>query len=301
MTQDTYSPNPAPHPPRKRLSAFDGLQIATPILVSLSGALMSYLTLGLNHQVELANQQIEANQQQLESIKSEFGRAQTFSQEISRAINELSGKEPVKAKIALISLYNLAQEEQHKSILVHVAIASERKALQETIYDLLASESPEKMDQYLNRYPALLAAKTKLLNQTNKKIEEQSAQDGTANESGVDRPPEGVEARLLSQLTAKDTKGWIFIGRINRTTRLFESDVLTTRSLPQAGSKVKLSQRANIRQTKPKQNYRVETLPALEGALEPGSIVQLGQLARVYSSNGHIGIWAYVDIRKKVG
>lgn len=91
------------------------LQIAVAIMVPFFGIINTW--------------QSQYLQTQLQQVKQEAERKQQFAGSIQSQLNNLTGNDPTKAKVALASLYTLAREEGDKAILFTIAIVSQNEEL----------------------------------------------------------------------------------------------------------------------------------------------------------------------------
>ena len=108
-------------------SMINKLQIAVAIMVPFFGIVNTW--------------QSQYLQTQLQQVKQEADRKQQFARSIQSQLNNLTGSDPTKAKVALASLYTLAREEGDKAILFTIAIVSQNEELKKTIASLVADDS----------------------------------------------------------------------------------------------------------------------------------------------------------------
>ena len=103
------------------------LQIAVAIMVPFFGIVNTW--------------QSQYLQTQLQQVKQESERKQQFAGSIQSQLNNLTGNDPTKAKVALASLYTLAREEGDKGILFTIAIVSQNEELKSTVASLVSDDT----------------------------------------------------------------------------------------------------------------------------------------------------------------
>ena len=142
-------------------------------------------------------------QGQLEQMRQESARKQQFATGIQSQLENLTGPNPVKAKLALASLYALAKDDSDKTILFTVAISSGSQELREAMADLVLEDvtaSPEFKEKIRLKLGRMLTM----------------AVGGSGLHPAEARParPMGTEQRLLERLTRDQgvLSGWIDLG-----------------------------------------------------------------------------------------
>ncbi|MBW4583332.1 MAG: hypothetical protein KME42_27515 [Tildeniella nuda ZEHNDER 1965/U140] len=282
------------------------LQLLVTIGIAVGGFLVST-------KVDTTKLEIDKANQKLTEITTKFEKNKKFADEVNTAIDQLSGEKPVKAKMTLIRLYTFADTENptYKYVLVNLALASDKPELLETMTALLEGDNPQGIDESVfKKYPVLAAARAKLARKIEKEgaVTQQELNTGQPITSNSQNKPSSkaetlvkAEASLLSQLTSKDLKGWVFLGRANRKTKTLESDIISGSQLdPKINQEVTVTQSINIRLKRPPNNYTLNNLPKLIGTSRKGSKVKIIKVSRVYSESGNIGVWAEVEVIEKV-
>ncbi len=255
-------------------------------------------------EIEKTKTEIDKANQKLNEITTRFEKNKKFSDEISKTIDELSAGKSTKAKMTLVRLYTLAEDPKEKYVLVNLASASDRAELIETVASLLEGENPEGLkEDVFTKYPILAAAKAKVarkIDRTSPATEQELNSSQSLDSQNDIKPLLKAEANLLSQLTSENLTGWVFLGRENRETKKFESNVISPADQqPISNQPVTLMQSANIRQKRPPQYYTLDNLPRLVGALRRGSVIKVIDVSRVFSKAGHVGVWARIEVTRK--
>lgn len=109
------------------------LQIGVTIIVAIFGAYTSW-------QATIAARNSTEIQTRLREQAQENQRVQKFVELIQAQLDNLAGADITKAKIALVSLYNLAGDDQEKRILFTIPISSQNKELTQTISGLILDD-----------------------------------------------------------------------------------------------------------------------------------------------------------------
>ncbi|XHX77342.1 MAG: hypothetical protein RBJ76_23330 [Stenomitos frigidus ULC029] len=133
------------------------------LLVTIGIAVGGFL---VNTKAEINKSEIEKANQKLSGITAKFDKNKKFADEVTAAIDQLSEGKAAKAKMTLIRLYTLAdtEDQTYKYVLVHLASASDKPELLETITALLEGENPQGIEESVfKKYPVLEAARVKLL------------------------------------------------------------------------------------------------------------------------------------------
>lgn len=98
------------------------LGIFTATVVSISGTYQAWISQGIN--------------QSLDEVK----RTQAFSKQILDQMDNLTGENETKGKVALVGLYIVASNERDKLNIANIAIQSGKRSLQNTAAFLLKQE-----------------------------------------------------------------------------------------------------------------------------------------------------------------
>lgn len=255
----------------KRKQVFlQNMQIVTAILVSIFGVVTSGISL------------------KVDQLQKDYTRSKEFTEIIKTSLPDLSGNNPIKAKMSLINLYILAKEEKDKYILVNLAVVSGDRGLMETISDLIADEDPKFID-IKNQY--IQAAKNKL----SEKLE-QKALDKTRQQEGQTDTNSGVlEAKILGKLTPEKISGWIFLG-IKTDSNQLDKATITNEKIPSKDSTQEIANNVNLREVQPKPKDR---LGKIIGVVGDGSKVKIEQIQEYINEYGQTTIWAKIQLLDK--
>ncbi|MFO0015138.1 MAG: hypothetical protein ACK52U_01095 [Synechococcaceae cyanobacterium] len=180
-------------------------------------------------------------QTQLQQVKQEADRKQQFAGSIQSQLNNLTGNDPTRAKVALASLYTLAREEGDKAILFTIAIVSQNEELKQTVASLVADDSS--LSQ---------AFKDKLISKLGRIVD--SSKRGNAVPGSKGQPDLSTEKRLLEQLTQdkKNLSGWIYLGKtVSQNSQLGQDKTISSTAVPAKGQQVTLTTSVNLRDSAP--------------------------------------------------
>jgi len=251
------------------------LQIFTVVLVSVSGAYNAYQS----SRAAASAQQIS---QQLQEIDQETKRVQEFSKRIQDQLPNLTDTNRAKAKIALASLYSLAQQESDKSILFTVAIVSDEKALRETISDLILGDASAS-----TRFKQGIAAKLqKRLTAQSREAATQGSQEQTDKTNQSE-----TEVKLLQQLTAERStiSGWIYLGKVSTgKTNLANDKTIKATTLPRFGTTIETNTPINLRDVDGRRGNII-------GVIARNSKLTVKELKRNPIDSDFEGVWAKVN------
>lgn len=207
------------------------LQILTAVLVSVFGAFTSW-------QAHKAATSAQDTSNRLQAIRQEIERKQEFAKRIQEQLPNLTDTTPAKAKIALASLYSLAEEESDKSILFTVAIVSDNPALRETISDLILGDA-KASDGFKKDITAKLQ----------KRLTAQSREAATQDQ--VDKTNRNeTEVKLLQQLTSERSTiaGWVYLGKVPvGRNNLANDKTIKAANLPAIGTSIEADTSINLR------------------------------------------------------
>lgn len=257
------------------------LQIAVAVMVPLFGAISAW-------QASQAAATLQALQTELQQVRQETERKQKFSERIQSQLENLTGGNPAKAKIALASLYTLAREEDDKSILFTIAIVSDNPAMKNTIADLVLEDTTASNDLKI-KIKAKLGNILTAASETDRpsKLEEAKSKDVA------------IEQRLLESLTKQQEtfSGWIYLGKVKKGTSLLEDKSIVTSSIPEGGGSqvVKTTTSLNLRKNSP----TTRGLGAVIGVVARGLVVQVEEVTKSEIDASYSAIWARVTVPKE--
>lgn len=225
-------------------------------------------------------------QAQLQQVKQESERKQQFADSIQAQLENLTGKDTTKAKVALASLYTLAKDERDKTILFTIAIVSESKALRNTIADLVLEDTA-----------ASPKYKEQLRLKLGKVVSEASQDSGSAGLQEAAEEAKISEAkRLLEQLSNEEEvlTGWIYLGKAKKGSNLLLEDRTADISrIPGGGSDINLTTSVNLRESAP----GARSLGRISGIVPKGSKVTVDETKRKQIDKVSDAVWARVTVR----
>lgn len=248
------------------------LQIFVAIMVSFFGIVNTW--------------QAQYFQVQLQQVKEEIERKQKFATSIQAQLDNLTGQNSTKAKVALASLYTLAKEESDKSILFTIAIVSGNDAMRNTITDLVledAAATPKFKDQIRLKLGRVLTAA--------------SQENRPDSIEPVPSKDIRIEKRLLEHLTQDqpDLTGWIYLGKTSRGgNSLAEDKTIQSSVVPIVGSYVTLATSVNLRESAP--SGRV--LGRINGIISRGTVVSVDKINKRQINDGiNDAVWARIRVQ----
>jgi hypothetical protein len=252
------------------------LQIAIAIMVPLFGALSAY-------QANQASSTLQALQTELQQVRQETERKQKFAERIQSQLENLTGGNPAKAKIALASLYTLAKEEDDKSILFTIAIASDNAAMKNTISDLVQEDTT-----------ASSGLKKKIKAKLSNILTAASETDHPSKQEGGTTKDVKIEQKLLESLTKQQEtfSGWIYLGKVKKGSSLLEDKSVQASSIPESGGRqtVKTATSINLRSNPP----TARGLGSINGVLAGGLVVRVDDVKPSDIDATYTAIWAKV-------
>lgn len=257
--------------PSAKQSLATNLQILVAIMVPFFGVVNTW--------------QAQYLQTQLQQVKQESERKQQFAGSIQAQLENLTGQNPTKAKVALASLYTLAKEESDKSILFTIAIVSGNDAMRSTIADLVledANASPKFKDQIRLKLGKILTA---------------ASQDSRSySTEPIPSKDVSAEKRLLEHLTQDQKKitGWIYIGKTaTGGNSLAEDKTIQSSVVPVVGKGASLATSVNLRESAP--SGRV--LGRINGIVSKGSEVVVDEINRRAINAANDAVWARITVQ----
>lgn len=268
--------------PENGLTLLQKLQIATAILVSIFGIYTSW-------QSSKAASSASENSKVLDEIKVKFQqreleikRVQEFTKRIQEQLPNLAGDSLTKAKIALASLYSLAENESDKSILFTIAIVSENEAMKSTIKDLIL-EDPFATNQFKEQIRIKLSKRLASI-----------SNDPKATENNLQLAKQAsVEKNLLQQLTQQQPKiiGWIYLGKVKSDGLTLEIDKTTKSSqVPAVNALIETLVSVNLREDAPSGRG----LGVIKGILPENSKLKVQNIKKTQIDSIYDAVWVQV-------
>jgi hypothetical protein len=252
----------------KNQSLITKLQIAVAIMVPFFGVVNTW--------------QSQYLQTQLQQVKQEAERKQQFAGSIQSQLDNLTGKDPTKAKVALASLYTLAKEEGDKAILFTIAIVSQSEELKKTIASLVADDNTASQE-----------FKDKLISKLGRIVDVNSRKS-----SASDSKPQNdlsIEKQLLEQLTQdkKNLSGWIYLGKsATGGNQLGQDKTITNSRVPGKNEPITLQTSVNLRETAPTSR----ALGSIKGIVSKGTKAQVQEIRRKSIDGLSDAVWGKVAI-----
>ncbi|MFQ6537915.1 MULTISPECIES: hypothetical protein [Aphanothece] len=244
------------------------LQIAVAIMVPFFGVVNTW--------------QSQYLQTQLQQVRQEAERKQQFAGSIQSQLDNLTGKDPTKAKVALASLYTLAKEEGDKTILFTIAIVSQNEELKKTIASLVADDSAASQE-----------FKDKLISKLGRIVDVH----GRTSSASDSRPQNDLstEKQLLEQLTQdkKNLSGWMYLGKSAAGGNQLGSDKTVTSSrVPGKNEEITLQTACNLRETAP----TGRALGSIKGIVSKGTKARVQEIKRKTLDGSSEAVWGRVTI-----
>jgi hypothetical protein len=249
-------------------SMINKLQIAVAIMVPFFGIVNTW--------------QSQYLQTQLQQVKQEADRKQQFARSIQSQLNNLTGSDPTKAKVALASLYTLAREEGDKAILFTIAIVSQNEELKKTIASLVADDS-ELSQGFKDR---LISKLGKIVDTSNR---------GISVTEMKNQPDISTEKRLLERLTQdkKNLSGWIYLGKtVINGSRLGQDKTIVSDTVPKESQQVMLQTSVNLRDAAPTNR----ALGGIKGIIGKGTNVTVKEIRRKSLDEASQAVWGEVSV-----
>ena len=267
---------------KSKQSFLQRLQILISLLVTFSGLVTGTLSYFANKNAEQAKSAVE-------KFDKKFSKSQVIAKEIKDSIPILSDTNTAKAKMALLSLYSLAQDDKDKFLIVNLAVASDREELKKTITEIIALTESSQMKVKLKKYPPLIATK----NESTKSAE--SFEKKNPNNEG--RLPEGRQSEILINLTPQNINGWIFLGRLKKGTKTqLDNSTIDSNTIPIKNYIVTAKEGLNVRKDKPTNNYTIQELSSIVGGVGKGSRVKIIDPSIILNKNGNQGVWSSIQV-----
>jgi len=224
-------------------------------------------------------------QGQLEQMRQESARKQQFATGIQSQLENLTGPNPVKAKLALASLYALAKDDSDKTILFTVAISSGSQELREAMADLVLEDvtaSPEFKEKIRLKLGRMLTM----------------AVGGSGLHPAEARParPMGTEQRLLERLTRDQgvLSGWMDLGNGAETSGApFDARITASSVPPVRGGVVTLARAVDLWDSAP----GGPRPGRMTGRVAKGSRVMIDDIRRSPVQGAADAVWARITVR----
>lgn len=272
-------------PPRNEASLIKNLSIFTASVVSLMTGLQAWSSMRINQSLEQAK------------------RRQAFSEQILAHMDNLTGDNETKGKVALVGIYVNADTEKDKLNIANIAFQSDKTSLRDAAAFLLQQECRNEPEQAFCTTALELLAREEDISvqrQVREQEQERSSENGTpASAQRVTVPPiqpSPVAIALEEITTAKiaqfDLEGWIYIGKSDSSGRLKGDRTVNSSVKPEADSDVTTITSVYLRD---------------QGTIRTGSslgIIPKGQKLKVYAIRstplgvGVDAVWAKVRTQK---
>ncbi|MBP0029176.1 hypothetical protein [Roseofilum sp. Guam] len=257
----------------KNQKFLEKLQIVVGIMVAVFGLYTSW-------QSTIAAQ----NSQKLAERVQEIERTQKFAELIQQQLNNLAGEE-TKAKIALMSLYALAESNKEKIILFRIAVSSQNKELTSTISDLIADD-PSVAADFENEIFSKLARIQTVENLIIVPTPE-SPKIETYDPVEIETSP---EKKLLQQLTQEQSnvEGWIYLGKVDRGSQTLENDkTIKQDTIPKKQTIIESITSINLR-------VGGRASSPIRGIIAPDSRLEVQEIKKIPIDEYYEAIWAKI-------
>jgi hypothetical protein len=244
------------------------LQIAVAVMVPFFGIVNTW--------------QSQYLQTQLQQVKQEAERKQQFAGSIQSQLNNLTGVDQTKAKVALASLYTLAREEGDKAILFTIAIVSQNEELKQTIASLVADDSS--LSQVF---------KDKLISKLGRIVDISGR--GSSTPGSKNQPDISTEKRLLEQLTQdkKNLSGWIYLGKTaTGSNQLGQDRTILSTTIPGMNQLVTLRTSVNLRDSAPTNR----ALGSIQGIVGKGTKAMVQEIKSKPIDGSSAAVWGKAAI-----
>jgi hypothetical protein len=273
-----------PSPSDETSSLIRNLSIFTASVVSLSGAFQAWSSMQISHSLEEAR------------------RTQAFSRQILDQMDNLTGENETKGKVALIGLYIIAANDKDKMNIANIALQSGKNNLRDAAAFLLRQECKELPEQSTCKNALEMLARTEdVIVQRQIRKEDRligdspgARQQGAVVNVQVQPSPvaQALEEITTAKIAASDLQGWIYIGKADPSGALLDDRTI------------------NIAR-KPSPNADVTTITSVylrsQDTIRSGSslgIIPRGQVLRIYALSsrpmaaGTEAVWAKVKTQR---
>jgi hypothetical protein len=251
---------------------FEQLQIVIGIIVAIFGVYTSW-------QATIAARNSSEIQTRLKEQAQENQRVQKFVELIQAQLENLAGADTTKAKIALVSLYNLAEDDQEKRILFTIPISSQNQALTETISGLILDD-----DSVTDEFKGYIRDKLSSV---------QTAQNPEMEFYSTAEIANRPDKELLQKLTEEqvNVEGWIYLGKIQSGSQILEDDNTKTirqDEIPQTQTNIETMTSINLRE-------RGTRLASIKGIIPPNSTLKVEEVTTVAIDENNETVWAKIS------
>ncbi|MDJ1180563.1 hypothetical protein PJF56_17015 [Roseofilum sp. BLCC_M91] len=247
------------------------LQIGVTIIVAIFGAYTSW-------QATIAARNSTEIQTRLREQAQENQRVQKFVELIQAQLDNLAGADITKAKIALVSLYNLAGDDQEKRILFTIPISSQNKELTQTISGLILDD-----ESVTDEFKGYIRDKLSRL---------QTAQNPETEFYSTAEIANRPDKELLQKLTEEQSnvQGWIYLGRVRSGGEMLEDDkTINQDRIPQPQTKAETITSINLRD-------RGTRLASIKGIIPPNSTLEVEEITTVTIDENNETVWAKISL-----
>jgi hypothetical protein len=171
------------------------LSIFTAVVVTVSGAAQGWSSLQINKALE------------------EGRRTQAFSQQILNQMDNLTGADATKGRVALVGLYVIAANPRDKLHIANIALQSGKTELQDTAAVLLGQDCQDAADSVQCQ-----EAKQLLAQSVDRAVQSRARQEQGWQPAVVPFTPLNQTMELLTagRLQRQVLSGWIYLGKSNR-------------------------------------------------------------------------------------
>ncbi|MGG6240791.1 hypothetical protein ACQ4N7_19390 [Nodosilinea sp. AN01ver1] len=151
----------------------------------------------------------------VEILDREVDLVRYFQKEIKDSLEQLSGSDPEKSRVALASLYSLANDYDKKRVLISIASSRDSDDLDEAISYLILSEDSKERNKLIDNNPSLREASRRI--EAKWVVDNYQALEGV--ESNADIRPQVTNGgtQLLSLFSSNALEGWMLLGRFSET------------------------------------------------------------------------------------
>jgi hypothetical protein len=242
------------------------------IIVAIFGVYTSW-------QATIAARNSSEIQTRLKEQAQENQRVQKFVELIQAQLENLAGADTTKAKIALVSLYNLAEDDQEKRILFTIPISSQNQALTETISGLILDD-----DSVTDEFKGYIRDKLSSV---------QTAQNPEMEFYSTAEIANRPDKELLQKLTEEqvNVEGWIYLGKIQSGSQILEDDNTKTirqDEIPQTQTNIETMTSINLRE-------RGTRLASIKGIIPPNSTLKVEEVTTVAIDENNETVWAKIS------
>lgn len=249
------------------------LQIGVSVIVAIFGAYTSW-------QATIAARNSAEIQTKLEEQAQENQRVQKFVELIQAQLENLAGADQTKAKIALVSLYNLAEDDNEKRILFTIPISSQNTELTQTISGLILDD-----DSVTDEFKGYILDKLSSI---------QTAQNPVSESYDIAEIANSPEKELLQKLTEEQSnvQGWIYLGKVRSGSQTLEEDKTKTikqDNVPQPQTNIETINSINLRDKGTK-------LASIKGIVPPNSTLAVEEVTTVRLNDDYDTVWAKISL-----